>query len=89
MLQRYLGVLVEARPRIQGMIRDAVWAGLLQEQILERSSRQPPPLISKHSTAMRTAKLYVQKAAQARRSLAANKWRIAGTKRRKPDHRIP
>ena len=31
----HLGALIAAKPRIHGMIRDAVWAGLLPEQILE------------------------------------------------------
>ena len=30
-----LGALIAATPRIQGMIRDAIWAGPLPEQILE------------------------------------------------------
>ena len=31
----HLGAPTAAKPRIQGVIRDAVWAGLLPEQILE------------------------------------------------------
>ena len=34
----HLGALVAAKPRIQAMIRDAVWAGLLPEQVWRRAS---------------------------------------------------
>ena len=44
----HLGALITAKPRIQAMIRDAAWAGLLPEQILE--ARSPP--ISAHLTVM-------------------------------------
>ena len=50
------GALIEANPRIQGVIRDAVWAGHLLGRSWRRSclrsSRQPPPPISAHLTLM-------------------------------------
>ena len=62
-----LGALIAAKPRVQGMIRDALWAGLPPKHpwglALPRSSKQPPPPISAPS--MTKIKLYVQKAAQA------------------------
>ena len=67
----HLGALIAAKPRIQGMIRDAVWAGLLPEQILEaRLSEVIETATSTYPSALdndeqATAKLYVQKAAQA------------------------
>ena len=67
----HLGALIAAKPRIQGMIRDAVLAGLLPERILEtRLSEVIQTATSIHLSALNsdeqaTAELYVQKAAQA------------------------
>ena len=67
----HLGVLIVAEPRIQAMIQDAVWADLLQKQILEArlsevietsTSTCPSSLDSDEQA---TAKLNVQKAVQA------------------------
>ena len=66
-----LGAFIAAKPRIQGMVRDAVWAGLLPEQILEtRLSEVIETATSTYLSAFdideqATARLYVQKAAQA------------------------
>ena len=90
----HVGALIAAKPRIQGMIRDAVWAGLLPEQILETrlseviQTATTTYLNGLDSDEQATAKLYVQKAAQA----ADEAWQqtiAGGTGRRKPDHRIP
>ena len=66
-----LGAPIAAKQRIQAMIQDELWAGLLPEHPLKtrlarRSSKQPPPPISAHSMSdeQATAKLSVQKAAQ-------------------------
>ena len=66
-----LGALIAARPRIQAMNRDAVTAGLLLQSFLEARLNQ----VSETATSTdletlddgdrATAKLYVQKAAQA------------------------
>ena len=67
----HLGALIAAKPRIQGMIRNAVRAALLPEQMLEaRLSEviETPTstyLSTLDSDAQATAKLYVQNAAQA------------------------
>ena len=66
-----MGALIAAKPRIEGMIRDAVWAGLLPEQILEtRFSDVIETATSTYLSALdsdeqATAKLHVQKAPQA------------------------
>ena len=81
----HLRALIAAKPRIQAVIQDAVWAGLLPEHLLE--TRLAAVIGTATSTCLSalddedqaTAKLYVQKAAQ-----AANNWRTAGTKCRKP-----
>ena len=63
----HLGALIAAKPRIQGMIRDAVWAGLLPEQILETcltvviETATTTYLSALDSDEQATAKLYVQK----------------------------
>ena len=66
----HLGALIEAKPHIQGTIREAVWAGLLPEQILEARLSEVMAATSTYLSALdsdeqATAKLYVQKAAQA------------------------
>ena len=67
----HLGALIAARPRIQAMIQDAVWAGLLPKQILEtRLAAVIETVTSTYLSALddedqATAKLHVQKAAQA------------------------
>ena len=63
----HLGALIAAKKRIQAMIRDAVWAGLLPEQILE--TRLSEVIETATSTCLgaldsdeqATARLYVQK----------------------------
>ena len=67
----HLGALIAANPRTQAMIRDAVWAGLLPEQLLEtRLSEVIETATSTYLSALAgdeqaTARLFVQKAAQA------------------------
>ena len=67
----HLSPLIAAKPRIQAVIQDAVWAGLLPEQILEAclseviETATSTSLSSLDSDEQATAKLYVQKAAQA------------------------
>ena len=66
----HLGALIAATPRIQGMIRDAVWAGPLPDQILEArlseviETATSTFLSALDSDGQATAKLYVQTAAQ-------------------------
>ena len=66
-----LGALIAAEPHIQGMIRDAVWAGLLPEPILEeRLSEVIETATSTYLSSLdndehAAAKLHVQKAAEA------------------------
>ena len=66
-----LGALIAAKPHIQGMIRDAVLAGLLPKQLLEtRLSEAIETATSTYLSALdddeqATAQLFVQKAAQA------------------------
>ena len=66
-----LGALIAAKQRIQGVIRDAVWAGLLLEQILEArlseviEAATSAALSALDSDEQATGKLYVQNAAQA------------------------
>ena len=65
-----MGALIAAKPRTQGMIRDAVRAGLWLEQILETRLSEIETATSTFLSALdsdeqATAKLYVQKAAQA------------------------
>ena len=67
----HLGDLIAAKPRIQAMVQDAVWAGLLREQILE--TRLSEVIETATSTSLNaldndeqaTPKLHVQKASQA------------------------
>ena len=67
----HLGALIAAKPRIRGMIRDAVLAGLLPEQLLEtRLSEVIETAPSTYLSALdngeqATARLFIQKAAQA------------------------
>ena len=67
----HLGALIAAKPRIQAVIQDAVWAGLLPEQILEaRLSEVIEAATSTYPSALdndeqATAKLCVQKVAPA------------------------
>ena len=69
----HLGALIAARPHILGVIRDAVRAGLFPEQILETRLSLSEAIETATSTCLSaldndeqaTAKLYVQKAAQA------------------------
>ena len=91
----HLGALITAKPRTPAMIQDAIWAGLPPKHALK--ARLAAVIDTATSTYLSafddegqaTAKLYVQKGSSSRRRLAANNRRIAGTKRRKPDHRIP
>ena len=81
----HLGALTAAKPRIQAMIQDAVWAGLPPEQPLETR------LAAVVETATSTYLSSIddedsEGGAGSRRSLAANKWRTAVTRRHKPDH---
>ena len=88
----HLKALIAAKPRMQEMIQDAVWAGLLPQQILE--ARLSEVIETATSTCLSaldndeqaTAKLHVQSSG---RSLAANNWRKAGARRYKPDRRVP
>ena len=60
----HLGALIVAKPRMRGMIRDAVLAGLLPEQVL----KTPAPHTSTHlidTDEQAIARLLIQKAAQA------------------------
>ena len=67
----HLGALIASKPRIQGMTRDAVLAGLLPEQLLE--TRLSEAIETATSTSLSaldndeqaTARLFIQKAAQA------------------------
>ena len=65
------GALIAAKPRTRGMIRDAVLAGLLPEQLLEtRLSEVIETATSTYLSALdndeqATARLFIQKAAQA------------------------
>ena len=67
----HLGALIAAKPRIQAMIRDAVWAGLLPKQILEArlfeviETAASTYLSALDSDEQATTRLYVQKAAKA------------------------
>ena len=67
----HLGALIAAKPRIQAMIQDAVWAGLLPEHLLEaRLTAVIEAATSTYFSALdddeqATAKLCVQRAAQA------------------------
>ena len=67
----HLGALIEANPRVQGMIRDAVLAGLLPEQVLETrlseviETATSTYLSALDSDAQGTARLFIQEAAQA------------------------
>ena len=67
----HLGALIAAKPRIQAMLQDAVTAGLLPKQHLEtRLAAVIETALSTNFDALddedkATAKLYVQKAAQA------------------------
>ena len=48
----HLGALIAAKPRMQAMIQDAFWAQSTSWRLASpRSSKQPPPLVSAHSTA--------------------------------------
>ena len=63
----HLGALIAAKPRIQRLNRDAVWAGLLPEQILEARlslTATSTYLSAIESYEQATTKLSVQKAAQ-------------------------
>ena len=56
-----------------------------------RSSRQPPSPVSAHSTVMNKqlrSCMFRRESSGGRRSLAANDWRTAGTRRHQPDHSI-
>ena len=70
----HLGDLIAAK--------DAVWAGLLPEHPLE--TRLAAVIETCHGKVVCS-----EGGSGSRRSLAANNWRIAGTRRHKPDHRIP
>ena len=67
----HLGALTAAKPRIQAMIRDAVWAGPLPEHLLKTrlaaviGTGTSTFLSALDNDEQATAKLYVQKAAQA------------------------
>ena len=67
----HLGALLAAKPRTHGMIRDAVLAGLLREQLLEtRLSEVIETATSTYLSALdndeqETARLFIQRAAQA------------------------
>ena len=84
---------IAAKPRIQAMIRDGIWAGLLPEQIVEARLTQvietgtSTSLSAPNNSEQATTKLKIQKAAQA----ADEAWQqtVAGTGRRKPNHRTP
>ena len=84
----HLEALIATKLRIQAMIQDAVWAGFLPEHpwklALPRSSKQPTSRIK----APLMTKIKPRRSCKFRRRLrqAANNWRIAGTKCRKPDH---
>ena len=87
----HLGALIAAKTRISGMIRDAVLAGLLPEQLLET---RLPKVIENASTYLSaldndeqaTARLFIQKAAQAadeswQHTVSGQRHRIPGTPR--------
>ena len=91
----HLGALIAAKPRTRVMIRDAVLAGLLPEQLLEtRLSEVMETATSTYLSALdndeqATARLFIQKAAQA----ADESWqhtvsclRAARPRSRWPDH---
>ena len=67
----HLGALIAAKPRIQAMIRDGVWAGLLPEHLLETRfaaliGKPTSTYLSAHDDEdQATATLYIQKTAQA------------------------
>ena len=88
-----LGALA-AKPRIQAMVQDAVWAGLLPKHLLEtRLTAVIEAATSTYLSALddddqATAVVCSEGSSGSRRSLA-NNWRTAGIRRRKPDHRIP
>ena len=87
----FKGALIAAKPQIQGMIRDAVRAGLLPEQILEtRLSEVIETATSTYLSELdndeqATARLYFEGSPGGRRSLAANCLGTAGTGCHKPD----
>ena len=84
----HLGGLIAAKPCIQAMIRDAVWAGHLPEHLLEtRLTAVIETATSTHLSALddedqATAKLYVQKAAQA----GDEAWRTDRASQTRPSH---
>ena len=85
----------QPNPASRPWSKDAVWAGLLPEQILEAclseviETATSTYLSSLDSDEQATAKLYVQKAAQAGNEAGQQIIGTARTGRRKPDHRIP
>ena len=91
-----LGALIAAEPRIHGTIRVAVLAGLLPEQLLEtRLSEAIETATSTYLSALdndeqaTTARLYVQKAAQAAdEAVATHCLGAARPRSRRPDHCI-
>ena len=86
--REHLGALIAPKPRIQAMIRDAVWAGLHPEQILEaRLTEVIQTATSTNLSALDNAENgkagCSEGSSGSRRSMAANSRRIAGTRRHK------